>query len=403
MPANVMGDGIDERRWRVLCETTFPSARTPEAIVMALDYCRARGLDVFKKPVHIVPMWNSTLRKEVETVWPGINEIQITASRTREWAGMDAPEWGPDITATFKGRKKERNERGESAWKNVETTLTYPEWCAVTVYRMIGGEPRAFTEPVYWLEAYSRAGGSEYPTDMWIKRPRGQLHKVAKAASLRAAFPEEGDYTAEEMEGKEIEVGGVVIDAAPEKPAKRTMAEISSAKREKADRQEEFLRDLQDVHSLVALDRLEREWEEYLAGQNAHAYTAQEHVEKKRAELSGEQPATHNDTFVPNARERRRQQEPAGPREFAPLPDAMDEAEQALPQADEPTAAQKMAFGELKTWLADAKTEAQLNRRLADKDYQKGVYSLTPRQREELAAFADGRAAAVLQATLQAG
>jgi len=37
------------------------------------------------------------------------------------------------------------------------------------------------------------------------KRPHGQLHKVAKAASLRAAFPEEGDTTAEEMEGQTIE------------------------------------------------------------------------------------------------------------------------------------------------------------------------------------------------------
>jgi hypothetical protein len=41
---------------------------------------------------------------------------------------------------------------------------------------------------------------------MWIKRPRGQLHKCAKAASLRAAFPEEcGDYAAEGMEGKVID------------------------------------------------------------------------------------------------------------------------------------------------------------------------------------------------------
>ena len=53
----------------------------------------------------------------------------------------------------------------------------------------------------------SRAGGarSEVPTDMWVKRPHGQLLKCAKAASLRAAFPEEADYTAEEMEGKVIE------------------------------------------------------------------------------------------------------------------------------------------------------------------------------------------------------
>lgn len=215
LPMPVGVDEIDGRKWRVLCETTFPNANTPEAIVMALDYCRARGLDVFKRPVHIVPMWNSSLKKNVETVWPGINEIQITASRTGQWAGMDEPRWGPEITRTFKGQRK-----GREGWESVEVAVQFPEWCAVTVYRLINGHRCPFTEPVFWLEAYSRSGGakSELPTEMWVKRPRGQLHKVAKAAALRAAFPEEGEYTAEEMEGKEIEQGGVVVEHEPVHP-----------------------------------------------------------------------------------------------------------------------------------------------------------------------------------------
>lgn len=204
-----LGEEFDVRKWRVLCEATFPSAKSSASIVMAVDYCKARRLDVFKKPVHIVPMWNSSLKREVETVWPGINEVQITASRTGQWAGMDEAKWGPDKSLTFKGRRKTHQ-----GWENAEVTVTFPEACAVTVYRMISGQRCPFTEPVYWLESYSRSGGasSALPTDMWVKRPRGQLHKVAKAASLRAAFPEEGEYTAEEMEGKEIEAGGIVID-----------------------------------------------------------------------------------------------------------------------------------------------------------------------------------------------
>lgn len=210
MPAEL--SGIDPGKWRVLCEATFPSAKTPQAIMMAVDYCRARGLDVFKKPVHIVPMWNTALGREVETVWPGINEVQITAARTGKWAGMDAPVWGAMVTNSFSGTR-----RAKGGSESVQVTVEYPEWCSVTVYRMIDGVRCAFTEPVYWLEAYSRAGGtrSELPTDMWIKRPHGQLHKVAKAAALRAAFPEEGEYTAEEMEGKELDpsASAVVIEA----------------------------------------------------------------------------------------------------------------------------------------------------------------------------------------------
>lgn len=208
--------GITPAQWRVLTDQTFPAAKTAEAIELAIDYCVARNLDVFKKPVHIVPMWNNALRREVETIWPGINEVQITAARTGQWAGMDSPKWGPMITETFSGFKVEYK-NGNRTTVQASVEITYPEWCEVTVHRLIGGQPRAFCEPVYWKEAYSTSGGrgSLLPTDMWVKRPRGQLHKVAKAASLRAAFPEEGELTAEEMEGKVTEAGGVVIDHEP--------------------------------------------------------------------------------------------------------------------------------------------------------------------------------------------
>lgn len=208
-------DDIDARQWRVLVESTFPNAKTAEAVVMALDYCKARKLDIFKRPVNIVPMWNSSLGREVETVWPGINEVQVTASRSGKYAGMDEPKWGADKTQNFKGTRKFK-ENGSWKEENIDLTITYPEWCSVTVYRIVEGQRCAFTEPVYWIEAYAHAGKTEAPNAMWAKRPRGQLLKVAKAFSLRAAFPEEGEYTAEEMEGKEIEAGGVVIDNKPD-------------------------------------------------------------------------------------------------------------------------------------------------------------------------------------------
>ncbi|MEI8573895.1 MULTISPECIES: phage recombination protein Bet [Methylomonas] len=195
--------GISEQSWKVLTDVTFPTAKTPEAIMMALDYCKARKLDIFKKPVHVVPMWSAALGRNVETVWPSIMEIQTTASRTGVWAGMDRPVWGPDITKTFTGRYKDDNEQ----WQESSVTVTFPEWVAVTVYRIVGGKRCAFTEEVYWQEAYSTAGGknSQVPTAMWIKRPKGQLAKCGKAASLRAAFPEECGYAAEEMDGKSID------------------------------------------------------------------------------------------------------------------------------------------------------------------------------------------------------
>lgn len=202
---------IDAGKWRVLCESVFPNAKSAESIVLALDYCKVRKLDPFKRPVNIVPMWNKSLGKEVETIWPGINEVQTTAARTGKYAGMDEPKWGQDKIRTFEGVSKWKD---GNAWKeeNLKVEVTYPEWCSVTVYRMVEGQRCAFTEPVFWEEAYGKRGKTEVPNDMWTKRSRGQLLKVAKAFSLRAAFPEEGEYTAEEMEGKEIAAGGVVIE-----------------------------------------------------------------------------------------------------------------------------------------------------------------------------------------------
>jgi phage recombination protein Bet len=206
--------GLSAQSWNVLTEVTFPTAKTPEAILMALDYCKARKLDIFKKPVHIVPMWSSVLGRNVETVWPSIMEIQTTASRTGLWAGMDRPVWGPDVTQTFIGQFKDDHDN----WQKTEVTLTFPEWVAVTVYRLVNGRRCAFTEEVYWLEAYSTAGGknSQLPTAMWIKRPKGQLGKCGKAASLRSAFPEECGYAAEEMDGKSLDElnDGTVINGA---------------------------------------------------------------------------------------------------------------------------------------------------------------------------------------------
>jgi len=207
--------GLSEQSWKVLTEVTFPTAKTPEVIMMALDYCKARKLDIFKKPVHVVPMWSAALGCLVETIWPSITEIQTTASRTGLWAGMDRPVWGPDVTQTFTGRYKDDNEQ----WQESTVSVTFPEWVAVTVYRLVGGRRCAFTEEVYWLEAYSTAGGknSVVPNAMWLKRPRGQLAKCAKAASLRAAFPEECGYAAEEMDGKsldEVNDGSVINGSA---------------------------------------------------------------------------------------------------------------------------------------------------------------------------------------------
>jgi hypothetical protein len=141
------------------------------------------------------------LKREVDTIWPSINETQITAARSDEWAGLDPPRYGQMVTQTFSGRRKESGE-----YVDAKVALTFPEWAEVTVYRLKHGQRYAFTERVFFLEAYGRSGGSSLPNATWVKRPIGQLTKVAKAAALRAAFPEEdSSATDEEMHGATID------------------------------------------------------------------------------------------------------------------------------------------------------------------------------------------------------
>jgi phage recombination protein Bet len=193
---------VDKGQWKVLVEAIFPAAKSIDSVIMALSYCKTRNLDVFKRPVHIVPMWDSARGGMVESVWPGISELRTTASRTKGYAGCDVAEFGPIIEGSFTGRVKEKGD-----WKEVTAKVDYPEWCRITVYRIVDGQRCKFVGPkVSWAETYATMGNSDVPNKMWQERPEGQLEKCAEAAALRRAFPEEigNELTAEEMTGRNV-------------------------------------------------------------------------------------------------------------------------------------------------------------------------------------------------------
>ena len=193
----VVQRGIDESTWGALCNTVYPGAN-PDSIIMAVDYCRARKLDIMLKPVHLVPMQVKDARTN-EKVWrdvpmPGIGMYRIQADRSGNYAGADEPEFGPTVTQEFPDPY--------TAGKVVR--VSYPEWCKYTVYKFVNGQRIAFTSKEYWVENYAtQSSKTECPNAMWKKRPYGQIAKCAEAQALRKAWPEIGsEPTAEEMEGK---------------------------------------------------------------------------------------------------------------------------------------------------------------------------------------------------------
>ena len=210
---------LTNSQWRVLVDQIFPNAKTQEAIAMALAYCNTRKLDVFKRPVHIVPMYSAALKKEVETVWPGISEVRTTAARTGEYAGIDEVTYGPEVEREFTAEKDKWENRQKVGVERISKIVRYPKWASVVVYRWVKGEKAAFHTKIFWEETYASQGKLDVPNAMWAKRPYGQIDKCVEAAALRKAFPEElgNTYAAEEMEGRSIDAPGDVIEHAPAK------------------------------------------------------------------------------------------------------------------------------------------------------------------------------------------
>ena len=170
-----------------------------ESVEMVLDYCEAAGFDPMQKPVHIVPI---NAKNPVtgsyewrDVVMPGIGLYRIQADRSKTLAGISEPVFGEMIKREF------RDKNGNSV------SVTFPEWCSVTVKKLVGDHIVEFTAKEYWEENYATdSGKSDAPNSMWRKRVRGQIAKCAEAQALRKAFPEVGAAaTAEEMEGKTID------------------------------------------------------------------------------------------------------------------------------------------------------------------------------------------------------
>lgn len=183
--------GIGTEVWSALKNSLFPGA-ADQSVLMAWDYCAARGLDVMLKPVHLVPMYikdknNGDKGQMRDVVMPGIGMYRIQADRSGNYAGMSAPVLGPEVTQVLDG-----------------VEITYPEWCEITARKIIGDRIVEFTAREYWIENYATAGrDTKKPNAMWQKRTIGQLIKCTEAQALRKAWPEIGQQpTAEEMEGK---------------------------------------------------------------------------------------------------------------------------------------------------------------------------------------------------------
>jgi phage recombination protein Bet len=190
---------INEQELLTVLENSLYPGAQKESIKLVIGYCKAAGLDPMQKPVHIVPIWDSKSGRMRDVVMPGVGLYRTQASRSGQYAGVSEPEYGPDVTKTLGGQE-----------------ITFPAWCRVTVKRLLSnGQTAEFSASERWEENYAVKGGqakSVAPNAMWTRRPYAQLAKCAEAQALRKAFPELGSApTADEMEGKEIDMGAAEV------------------------------------------------------------------------------------------------------------------------------------------------------------------------------------------------
>ena len=199
---NPQKNGVDIHVWNALKNTLYSDAKD-ESIMMVLDYCKAAELDPMQKPVHIVPMYDNRSKSMKDTIMPGIGLYRIQAARSNQYGGIDAPEYGTTIEKIF--TKVQKDFKSGQAKSSEDVTVCFPEWCQITVKKIIQGIVVTFTAKEYWIENYAKANtNSTAPNHMWMSRPFAQLAKCAEAQALRKAFPELVSHqpTAEEMEGK---------------------------------------------------------------------------------------------------------------------------------------------------------------------------------------------------------
>lgn len=205
---------------KVLGESIYPGAKR-ESVIMALEYCQALGLDPMQKPVHIVQMRVKTGTQDErgydeytkrDVILPGIGLYRTMAARTGTYAGITEPEFGENMPFTFKVRVWEEAPNGKRSSRLKDEEIFFPEWCRITVRRLVAGHVAEFTATEYWWENYATAGrDTDAPNEMWRRRVRGQLAKCTEAQALRKAFPEVlGSLpTAEEMEGRTLDMDGL--------------------------------------------------------------------------------------------------------------------------------------------------------------------------------------------------
>ena len=176
----------------ILKNSIYPAEKI-KSLEMLVEYCRAIDMSPYLQVAHIVNKFvedkETGIKEYKDTIMPGIGQYRVKADKSGLYAGIEPPKLGPMITETIDG-----------------VTFSYPEYCIVTIKKLVGGKVCSFSHIEYWKENYATVNkNSAVPNRMWKKRPVAQLIKCAEMQVTKKAFSAEVTQhpTLEELEGKE--------------------------------------------------------------------------------------------------------------------------------------------------------------------------------------------------------
>jgi phage recombination protein Bet len=160
-----------------LIKNTICKGATDDELELFLSQCRRSRLDPFSKQIHAVKRWNAKAKREEMTIQVGIDGFRLIADRTGKYAGQVGPQWcGQD-----------------GVWVDVWLAKEPPAAARVGVLRSDFKDPLWVTARFasYVQTFKDRDSGQERLTPFWARMPDVMIAKVAEAAALRKAFPQD--------------------------------------------------------------------------------------------------------------------------------------------------------------------------------------------------------------------
>jgi phage recombination protein Bet len=159
----------EDKKTLATLKETIAQGFTDTEFAMAIEFCKATGLNPFKKEIWLIKVGG---RVQMMT---GINGFHTTANRNAAYDGIESGLVGKD--GSF-------------------LPATYPGSDFIGAWARVHRKDRKFpVEGVAMLSEYDKRQGT------WNTMKRTMINKCAESIALRKAFPQElgGLYTAEEM------------------------------------------------------------------------------------------------------------------------------------------------------------------------------------------------------------